>query len=225
MKALFLTLILVFSFQAQSDNFEIIDFCKSDCSAEKNQLKRLANEGSALAKVALGIMFIDGTGEEPEIKKGLNYLRSALRQKEPSAIFQMGHFYHRGLYVEQDTDLALRLYKKAVKLKVPEAKEQLKILQAELSENQSSKAPHASTQISSEDKSAIEAQPSSIKQKPSAYGQSKKIRKMERIRISKRISFDHVIDAANSQTCTPGMSCPFPWRWVNMPLIIEDAKS
>ena len=225
MKALFLTLLLVFSFQAQSESFEIIDFCKSDCSSEKNQLKRLANQGSALAKVALGIMFIDGTGEDPEVDKGLNYLRSALRQKEPSAIFQMAHFYHRGLYVEQDTDLALKLYNKAVKLKVPEAHTQLEILKAELSEKQNSNVSLVSTQINSDEKGETDAKSSSIKQKPVVYGQNKKIRTMERIRITKKISFDHVITAANSQTCTPGMSCAFPWRWVNLPLIIEEDKS
>ncbi|MDA8621531.1 sel1 repeat family protein [Psychrosphaera sp.] len=220
MKTFFLALILTLSFQVKSDTFEIVDFCKSDCAAEKNQLKRLAKEGSGLAKVALGIMYIDGTGGEPEINKGLNHLRTALRQNEPSAIFQMGHFYHRGLYIEQDRELALKLYEKAVKLKVPEAKEQYKILKAELKLEQNVENAIADSQASGASSTLALEQVHK-----SAVNKNKSVRKMERIRISRRISFDHVISAANSQTCTPGMSCPFPWRWVNMPLIIEDAKT
>lgn len=90
-------------------------FCDGNCQKEIHLFKLYAKRDSALANMAMGHVNIMGNGVEPNIKKGLRYLRKATKLEFAPAYYQLGYFYYHGMYVEQDFVQAKRWLKKAAK--------------------------------------------------------------------------------------------------------------
>ena len=107
-------------------------FCDSDCTSEFQFFRKFSREGSSLAHHSLSTMYLLGMATDKNVKVGLRHLNKAVKANEPAAIFQKAYFYHRGIFLEQNTDKALLLYEKAKRLRVKGATEKLSLLLSEV---------------------------------------------------------------------------------------------
>src|SRR5205823_4000343 len=77
------------------------------------ELRPLAENGSALAQVALGVMYTNGQGVPQDFKEALRWYRLAANEENGGAQFNIGVMYANGKGVPQDFKEALRWYRLA----------------------------------------------------------------------------------------------------------------
>lgn len=73
----------------------------------------LAKKGNVFAQYQLGYCYLKGLGVIKNDKQGFEWLIKAANQKLPEAEFALGMMYYHGVYVAQDLDQAISLFKKA----------------------------------------------------------------------------------------------------------------
>jgi len=72
-------------------------------------LEKAETAGSLRAKVYLGELYIDGEYIDKNVKKGLNYLNSAIELNDSRAMRELGYRYLHGVGLNRDQDTAVKL--------------------------------------------------------------------------------------------------------------------
>ncbi|MEP1449188.1 MAG: hypothetical protein ABJK37_23995 [Paraglaciecola sp.] len=182
---LFFMFCWVISANVMASNDDTMRYCNSDCASELQFFKKFAREGSSLAHHALSTMYLLGLATDKNVKVGLRHLNKAVKANEPAAVYQKAYFYHRGIFLEQDTEKALLWYKKATRLKVKGAAEKYALLLSEVASSNDLKVIAASKQLKS----------------PKPTLDQHFDEKVERITISAGLSFKQVLYVAENQAC------------------------
>jgi TPR repeat protein len=76
-------------------------------------LEAKAKAGDASAQFELGAVYHDGTGEEKDFKKAIEWFTKAANQGDVRAQFNIGVMYYMGESVKQDFDIARGWFEKA----------------------------------------------------------------------------------------------------------------
>lgn len=181
----------VISANVMASNDDTMRYCNSDCASELQFFKKFAREGSSLAHHALSTMYLLGMATDKNVKVGLRHLNKAVKANEPAAVYQKAYFYHRGIFLEQDTEKALLWYKKATRLKVQGAAEKYALLLSEVESSKASKMTSETTQIKLPKPSMQDA----------FDEQGNFDEKVETITISAGLSYKQVLYVAENQVC------------------------
>lgn len=184
-------------------------FCATDCKYEFNMFRTYARQGSSLAKLNLGIMYIQGKGTERNIESGIRYISNAAQDKEPAAAYQLGYMYLFGMYVKQDIERAKVLLKKAQVRGVVDAGKYLKFI--EQSERGVSQTVNMNKDHDIEKKKELAKEIKKAEQRAREGD-------MEVIVVDGRYDYTTLVEAAKAQACTE-KSCGPKWHFVLMPII------
>ena len=86
-----------------------------------DHMQRLAEKGDAGAQYNLGLMYEQGYGVTPDIKKATAWFEKAAEQGEANAQYRLGSLYYHGQGVPRNVQLAAAWYKKAAEQGHPQA--------------------------------------------------------------------------------------------------------
>jgi len=189
-----------------SNNGIIEKLCSMDCKSEFRFFRRYAQQGSSLADLSLGVMFLRGQGTEVNIPTGKRYIIRAAKAGEPGAQYQLGYLFMYGIYMPQDLEKATNWFKRAVKSKVPGAQKKVDLIESMLSKEgiKNTREYFAKQAVVS---------PKALKKDND--------KNMEVITVTFVASYKHILEAARAQTCnTKSPSCLQQWNFVNAPIIV-----
>ena len=98
-------------------SFGLIVFTILSCSTGEDlaSIRGAAERGDAEAQVALGLMYHNGDGVEPNCAEAVRWFRKAADQGYHWGQFNLGVMYNNGEGIEQDYSEAVKWYRKAVK--------------------------------------------------------------------------------------------------------------
>ncbi|MGN0730237.1 tetratricopeptide repeat protein [Treponema sp.] len=84
-----------------------------DLAFVPGMIKKLAEQGNAVAQCRLGWMYMEGRGVEQDLKKAVEWYRKAAEQGNASGQCNLGRRYEYGQGVEQDYEEAVKWYTKS----------------------------------------------------------------------------------------------------------------
>jgi TPR repeat protein len=211
------------AYQERQNISALQSYCFSDCVHEATFLKKYANQGSSLAEFALAILQIKGVGMEKNIKRGLIRLKKSAKNSEPAALLQLAHFYHYGMYYDQDFDLAEKYYLQAINKDVVIAKKHLKQLQIDRAlfsdkDNYSSITKTYSETVVNTESASAENEDGDNAERQNLLKQ----KDVEVIEVRLYASYDQILDAAKRQSCNG--NCGPVWRFIAAPMILSKAS-
>src|SRR5436189_239101 len=105
MKSLSVVMVFLASFAAPvSADYDVgmSAYKQGNYATALGELRPLAENGSALAQVALGVMYTNGQGVPQDFKEALRWYRLAANQGNPDAQFNLGVVYADGKEIPRD---------------------------------------------------------------------------------------------------------------------------
>lgn len=203
---LFIFLCMLYSPITIADN---TSFCASDCSYEIRMFRKYTKQGSSLAELSLGIMYLQGKGTERNIESGIRHITRAAQENEPAAVYQLGYMYLFGMFVEQDVDRAKLLLKKARNRGVLSARKYLELI--DKNENGELSSITLEAHRENEKKEELISAVRDAKRRALAGD-------IEVIVVDGGFDYSQVVEAADSQVCRE-KSCGPGWSFVLMPMV------
>lgn len=184
-------------------------FCASDCSYEIRMFRKYTKQGSSLAELSLGIMYLQGKGTERNIESGVRHITRAAQDGEPAAIYQLGYMYLFGMFVEQDVEKAKLILKRAKNKGVLSARKYLELIDKNEKGELSSITLEAYRE--NEKKEELVSAVNDAKRRALAGD-------IEVIVVDGGFDYRQVVEAADSQVCRE-KSCGPGWSFVLMPMV------
>ncbi|KAK8840428.1 hypothetical protein M9Y10_030633 [Tritrichomonas musculus] len=102
-------------------------YVKQDIEKSIHYCKLAANLNNSDAQLNLGIFYLNILNKYYNVKKGIHFLTLSSNNENRMANFSLGYLYHTGLYVNEDVDKAIKLYKDSL-VKIEYARNNLGVL-------------------------------------------------------------------------------------------------
>lgn len=103
-------------------------YVNEDYAGALSEWKPLADQGDAIARFSIGMMYYEGQGVAQDYKEAVRYLQLGADQGHSLSQERLGYFYRRGLGVAKDLDKVVHYYRLAATQRNKDAQAALGLL-------------------------------------------------------------------------------------------------